>query len=125
MITDLALSMMDGPFVPGEADCCTAACDVFRVLHGVDPMEPLRGAYCTAYGARMQIARRGGWLAMCEALAGQAGLTRSAGGEGHLGLAQIGDDYALVIGIERGLWAGKGNPGVVTVREVVASWQRC
>jgi hypothetical protein len=123
--TDLALALMDGPFVWGRADCCTAACDVFLALHGVDPMAPLRGRYRTRAGALRLIAARGGWRAMARALAAEAGLVAGQGGAGEIGLAVVGGSHALVIGIERGLWAGKGADGVVAVRGVEVSWSRC
>ena len=48
-----------------------------------------------------------------------------AGAEGDLGLARVGGDLALVVGIENGLWAGKGEHGMVAVREVLRAWHRC
>ena len=124
MVIDVALRLLDGPFVWGRADCCTGACDVFAALHGVDAMAPLRGRYSTALGAHRLIRTWGGWVAMADRLAALAGLIPVAGGEGDIGLARVGADMALVIGIERGLWAGKGAPGVVAVRQVVRAWRR-
>jgi hypothetical protein len=121
--TALAIDLMDGPFIWGRADCCTAACDVFRALHGVDPMAPLRGQYISELSARRLIRHWGGWHAMTADLAARAGLVAVPGAEGDLGLAKIGRDLALVIGIERGLWAGKGADGVVTTSQIVAAWR--
>ena len=123
--TALALQTMGGAFEWGRADCCTAACDVFRDLHGLDPMQPLRGQYSSAVGAYRLIRARGGWLRMADDMARGAGLLPADGwAEGRLGLCPVGRDYALVVGIEHGLWAGKGKDGMVAVRDVVAAWQR-
>ena len=64
----LSMRIMGRSWVWGEADCCTAACDVFQALHGVDPMASLRGVYRTKIGAQRAIVARGGWMAMAEAL---------------------------------------------------------
>lgn len=129
MVTDLAFEVMDGPFVWGRSDCCTAACDVFAGLHGVDPMAPLRGRYASRFSALRLIRDWGGWLTMADRLAALAGLVAvdefTPAKAGDLGLARVGGDLALVIGIENGLWAGKGEHGVVAVREVMRAWQRC
>lgn len=120
MVTDLALRMMAGPFVWGHADCCTSACDVFAKLHGIDPMAPLRGRYSTARGAYRLITRAGGWFPLFRDLAQTADLTLThSWGVGRLALARVGTDFALVIGINDGLWAGKVDGGVQAVTDVV------
>lgn len=113
--------MMAGPFVWGRSDCCTSACDIYARLHGIDPMAPLRGRYSTARGAYRLIKAYGGWLPMFRELAAQADLTLTFDwGVGRLGLARVGEDFALVIGIEDGLWAGKVDGGMQAVSEAVA-----
>ena len=81
--------------------------------------------YSSAVGAYRLIRARGGWRRMADDLARDAGLLPADGwAEGRLGLVTVGRDFALVIGIENGLWAGKGKTGMVAVRDVVAAWQR-
>jgi hypothetical protein len=111
------------PFVWGVSDCCTAACDVFARLHGIDPMAPLRGRYASRAEAMALIRARGGWRAMADALAREAGLTRSGWAVGALGLAAGREGAALVVGLPCGSWAGKIDGGYATSRKVVAAWQ--
>lgn len=119
----VCLDVMDRPWCWGAADCCTAACDVFLRLHGVDPMHPLRGRYNTRVGALRAISRRGGWEVMVRDLTAQAGLIPSDGKPGDLGLIQVGDIMAMGICVEGGVWAGKSQSGLATVPECVRSWQ--
>lgn len=120
----VALDVMDRPWQWGVADCCTAACDVFARLHGLDPMEPLRGRYSTRMGALRQIARRGGWLAMGNALAARAGLQHVPTGlPGDIGIIRDAQGVlALGIRTEMG-WAGKTETGMATVPQVMRAWR--
>lgn len=122
-ITDIAMDRMDGSFVWGQSDCCTCVCDIFAALHGVDPMTPLRGRYNSQFGAYRQIKMWGGWVRMFTELAKRSGLTLAGDrhGAGWLGLADLGDDCAMVIGIEDGLWAGKIEGGMQTTKRVIIS----
>lgn len=119
-----ALDVMGRGWVWGRADCCTAACDVFARLWGVDPMGPLRGSYDSAFGAGRAIRVHGGWQAMAQGLADRAGLVASAR-VGALGLGVVPGAVggrALVIHAAPGVWLGKTMTGCATVREVEASW---
>ncbi|MFN6976942.1 MAG: DUF6950 family protein [Gemmobacter sp.] len=111
MVTALALRLMDGPFVWGQADCCTAACDVFAALTGTDPMAPLRGRYSTERGALRIIRRAGGWHALIDALAAGAGLARCAPAAGALTLVRTQAGLALGVVIESGMIAAKAADG--------------
>ena len=119
----VALEVMDRPWCWGEADCCTAACDVFARLHGVDPMAPLRGRYHSGARAARLIAQWGGWLAMGDGLAERAGLVRVACGQpGDIGIIRDAQG-ALALGIrtERG-WAGKTRQGMALGHMEMRAW---
>lgn len=120
----VALDIMDRPWDWGAADCCTAACDVFARLHGIDPMLPLRGRYSTRMGALRHIACWGGWLAMGSKLATQSGLVRvSIGMPGDIGIIRDAKGVlALGIRTEMG-WAGKTDTGLAIVPQVVRVWR--
>ena len=118
-----ALEVMDRPWRWGGADCCTAACDVFAALHGIDPMLPLRGRYASRAGALRLIAAWGGWLAMGDGLAERAGLVRADHGQpGDIGIIRDARG-ALALGIctERG-WAGKNNSGLSLGLQPIRIW---
>lgn len=126
MILPVALDIMDRDWEWGVADCCTAASDVFRRLHGVDPMAPLRGRYASQRSAWRLIRKHGGWDAMTAELAARAGLSEGVGAPGEIGLAQmIEGTHALVICVAPGRWAGKSETGLRTVpaAAVGRSWR--
>ena len=111
----------------GLADCCTAASDVFLALWGVDPMAELRGTYEDAGSAARLIARRGGFLALCEAAARSSGLVAGAGRPGDIGLSAAGagggpDGRAMLICVKPGAWAGKSDLGYSITRDVERCW---
>jgi hypothetical protein len=118
----VCMEVMDRPWEWGAADCCTAACDVFLRLYGVDPMAPLRGRYSTRLGAMRLIAREGGMLAMAEGLAARAGLVASDGRAGDIGVVAFGGQLAL--GICTGpVWQGKSERGMAPVHQFVRAWR--
>ncbi|WP_118138777.1 hypothetical protein [Oceanicella sp. SM1341] len=124
-----ALQVMDRPFAWGRADCCTAACDVFEALFGIDPMAELRGRYTTAAGAMRIIAGEGGFAALAERLAASAGLVpgQGAGTPGALGLSAPGaatgpQGRALLVCIAPGAWAAKSEGGMSVLPKVERHW---
>ena len=117
----VCLDVMDRPWCWGAADCCTAACDVFLRLHGIDPMAPLRGRYDSRVGALRAIALEGGWKKMAQGLADRAGLVASDGRAGDIGLIRVGDTLALGICTEFG-WVGKSEQGLAS-SEMVRAWR--
>jgi hypothetical protein len=117
-----AAAAMDHPWRWGTHDCCASACSAFATLTGVDPMAPLRGLYATAEEARDLIEAQGGWVAMAEALARQAGLNAVAGRVGALGLAAGVWGRSLAFGVGPGLWAAKSRRGFVLLTEVERAW---
>ena len=117
------VDLMGGPIVWGASDCCTAACDVFARLHGVDPMAPLRGLYTTEAGAIRLIRSRGGWVRMCRGLAVAAGLRAGDGAPGELGLLCNGGRFTLAVSVGAGLWAGRVEGGFATTAGMVESWR--
>jgi hypothetical protein len=120
------LSYFARPYEWGRVDCCTCAADVFRALHGVDPMTGMRGSYATALGAARVIRKRGGFEAMAHDQAGVAGLRPGTGAVGDLGLvlgerAEMGG--ALAICAAPGVWWMKARTGMTSAREVSAMWR--
>ena len=111
----------------GAADCCTAACDVFHALHGVDPMATVRGGYDDAVSAARLIRSWGGFPEMAEALARTACLVQSNGQSGDIGLSAPGDaggpdGRAMLICIEPGAWAGKSELGYTILPNAERCW---
>lgn len=117
----VCMDVMDRPWEWGAADCCTAACDVFQRLHGIDPMDPLRGRYSSRLGALRLIAQEGGWLEMGQRLADRAGLILSGGEPGDIGVIVTQGQFALGICIGK-TWAGKSETGLATVHEFARAW---
>jgi len=118
------MAVMDRPWEWGAADCCTAACDVFARLHGVDPMAPLRGLYGTKAEAQAMIAREGGLDALAARLAAFSGLRLSEGQAGDIGVSGPGvasGGRCLMICTGRG-WAAKSPAGFVIVPRAERAW---
>ena len=115
--------VMSRPWAWGEADCCTAACDVFHLLHGVDPMASLRGAYADRAGAVRMIRERGGFSAMAQGMADAAGLAAGVGAPGEIGAGRSGGRWSLVVCIAPGQWAGKTMSGFATLTDVRGMWR--
>lgn len=120
---EAAEQAMCRPWSWGLADCCTAACDAFALMHGVDPMGPLRGRYATQAEATAAIRARGGWVAMTDALALAAALTPVDPDDAAPGL--IGRSRrALLFSVGGGWWAGKSAGGMTIRRgEATAAWR--
>jgi len=124
-VMEIAEEVMDRPWRWGEADCCTAACDVFAALTGVDAMASLRNRYSTDLGAYRHIVRAGGMLALASRLADEARLVRVDTNfrAGDLGVSLPGaavgpDGHALAICVGTDLWAVKGLRGMSLVTKV-------
>jgi hypothetical protein len=117
------LQVMTGPIVWGRSDCCAAACDVFALLHGVDPMAPLRGVYTSEAQALRLIRARGGWVQMCEGLARAALLVPGTGAAGELGLLCLDGRFTLAVGVGGGMFAVRIEGGFATTAGQVASWR--
>lgn len=112
-------AVMGRPFEWGAADCCTAACDVFAALWGVDPMAEIRAQYTGLKGAAALIRENGGLPAMAESIAAQAGLSA---GHAAGGLALSHDARSLLVCIEPGAWAGKTQTGFAILRQAGKGW---
>lgn len=129
-VMEIAEGVMDRGWRWGEADCCTAACDVFAALTGVDPMASLRGRYSTEQGAYRHIVRAGGLVALASRLADEARLTRvrRAYEAGDIGVSLPGvalgpGGRALAICVGRDLWAVKSPGGMTLIRKVSRGWR--
>lgn len=113
---------MGGPWLWGEADCCTSASAVFADLHGVDLGAGWRGKYHGPLGAGRLIRAEGGMQAFCGRLTAAHGLRATAGRSGDIGLVMGGAEMAAAICVQPGMWAGKALEGFMIVKTAVASW---
>lgn len=108
------VKVMSRPWVWGEADCCTASCDVFAGFHGFDPMLEARGRYRSERGAYLYIARRGGFEQMLADMLPRQGFhnpAREAPGDLALVVQDNAFGAALAICIQPGEWASKTETG--------------
>lgn len=107
---------MGGRFEWGVSDCCTAACDAFSALWGIDPMGSDRGAYGGPVGAHRILRRAGGYLAWCGDRFAAAGLRETDYPQaGDLVLLPHRSVGTLALCIQPGQFAGKGQLGVAIV----------
>lgn len=107
----VALDVMAAPFEWGTLDCCTASCNVFQRLYGIDPMRAVRGTYTTKRGALRLIARFGGMHQIAMAYFKREGLVPCEPREGALGVA----NGNLVICARPGMWFAKTLTGITTL----------
>lgn len=113
--------IMSQPFEWGPCDCCSAACDTFSALWGIDPMAPVRG-YGGAGGAARLMRAEGGLPQLAARLAAEAGLVPGHA-PGGFGLAAIDGRASLLICIQPGLWAGKSMRGFALLRAAEQGWR--
>lgn len=118
----VCMDVMDRPWQWGVADCCTSACDVFHRLHGIDPMQSLRGSYSTRTGAVRAITSRGGWVKMSGDLARDAGLVEGTGVAGEIGLVMSEGQLCLAVSTGA-VWIGKSMTGLASVSVCERSWR--
>jgi hypothetical protein len=116
--------VMGRPWKWGEADCCAAACDVFLRLHGIDPMQPLRGVCASREEAGRVVGAMGGMIAMVDRLTAAAGLMPTdAPVAGDLGLtAERPEGRALCICVSPDRWAAKTARGYAIVSAAERAW---
>ena len=123
----IAVEVMDREWEWGSADCCTAACDVFRRLHGIDPMASLRGRYDSALSAARIVTINGGFPALAGRLALRARLRPGSGAPGEIGLTHEGaaqgfGGRALAISLGGGVYAGKTHQGLFIFEGAQRTW---
>lgn len=123
LTTEAVLAAVDAvmlrPFEWSVCDCCTAACDVFERLHGIDPMAHLREQYGSKRGAIALIRESGGLLSIAQSISAHLGAV-----EGHAtgGIALSEDHRSLMVCIELGLWAAKSETGFVLLSRAAKGW---
>lgn len=114
---------MRHPFKWGLRTDCTAACEAFKTLHGIDPLGVCLDAYSTALGAARILKRAGGYLAWCRATFDLPKTT--AAQVGDLALIESADTFgaALALCIQPGEYATKTERGmVITTAEIQGAW---
>lgn len=116
--------VMGEPWRWGERDCCAAACEVFRRLHGIDPMGALRGGCGTREAADLVVAAHGGMTAMVARLTASAGLVPTdAPVAGDLGLsAERPEGKVLCICVGHDRWAAKTARGFAIIGAAERAW---
>lgn len=125
---DAVDDIMSQPWQWGQSDCTASAADVFHRLHGIDPMQVLRGTYADAFSAYRLIRQWGGMLEMGRRLAMIAGLRPGYGEPGDIGVsfacASIGPEgRAAVICVQPGVWAGKTTDGYAILTAAERCWR--
>ena len=118
------MDVMSGPWVWGQRDCCAAACEVFRRLHGIDPMADLRGVAATREEADRIVSAYGGMEAMAARKLAEAGLVATDDPQpGDLGLSpERPEGRVLCICIEPGRWAAKTARGFALLGPAERAW---
>lgn len=114
---------MRHPFKWGLRRDCTAACDAFKALHGVDPLDGCNDAYSAAIGAARILKHAGGYLAWCRATFDLPETTQPQAGD--LALIDSADAFgaALAICIQSGEYASKTEAGmVITKANILGAW---
>lgn len=118
-VMEAAIEVMGRPWKWGENDCCTAACDVFHQLYGVDPMAEFRGTYETEREALRLIRSQGGFVFFIRQTARKAGLVPSIAKPGALGIHDNRNGtHSLLVCSSPGVWLGKTRTGMTTARQV-------
>lgn len=113
---------MGGPMIWGQSDCTASACAVFAALHGVDPLQPLRGTYDSPITAARMIRRAGGMLSLGRRLARVAGLRPCGEVPGAIGVLRNDGRLVAAICLMPGKWAAKTADGFAIEREAVCAW---
>ena len=114
---------MRHPFKWGLRSDCTAACEAFKALHGVDPLAGSTDNYSTALGAARILKRAGCYLAWCEATFRLPQTTTPEAGD--IALINSADTFgaALAICIQPGEYATKTERGmVITTADIQGAW---
>ena len=124
-IIELADQHLRGPISWSNNDCCAGACNIFRDIHGVDPMKPLRGRYKTMGQIRRILWSFGGWVPMTTWLAATSGLVEvlDGGRVGDIALSREGvgdmpgEGRMLLISAGGAGWIGKTSHGYAILRQ--------
>lgn len=120
----VVLAVMATPWRWGERDCCASACEVFRRLHGFDPMADVRGLCGSRAEASAFVAAEGGMAAMAARRLAAAGLVEATDPRpGDLGLsAERPEGVVLCVMVEGGKWAAKTARGFALIDGVERAW---
>ncbi len=117
-IMDVAAEVMSGAFRWGRNDDCTAACEVFRRLHGIDLLDGLR--WGTAMEAGRLMYRAGGLDAMASRRARALGLRPGTTAPGEIGISLSGK--SLVVTLGQGFVIGKARDGMAIIEGARKTW---
>ena len=123
MIVDAAAEIMCRPWKWGEADCFTAAGDLFLHLWGVDPVATLRGAYASRREAVAILRARGGLSETLRQAAEAAGLSAGTGAAGEIGVISWRGRAVTAVRVQPGLWVGKSFEGMALAPGEGRGWR--
>ncbi|GGX63330.1 hypothetical protein GCM10007385_35580 [Tateyamaria omphalii] len=122
---------MEGPFVRGVSDCCTAACQAFGEVWGEDPLGPVE--YRTAIGAARFLLPYGGIDGCAKAIAARAGLVLGDAAPGALGVIrhqaaatsdpELSRGWVMGICVDGRTWAIKGEHGFILAEFDLQGWR--
>lgn len=108
-----------------DAFCAAAACDVFRELHGFDPMAEVRGSFATERGALRWVRARGGMTLAVGGVLEPQGFAACGAVPGALGLVPQPGPFGAVLAIciRPGAWAAKTETGLAVASEYEVAWK--
>jgi len=118
-----ALWHLRTPFAWGLRSDCTAACEAFKALHGLDPLAQCGASYTTAIGAARILNRAGGYLEWCRNTFDMPETDDPRPGDLALIVSADPLGSALSICINRGEYASKSETGMSINRaNILGAW---
>lgn len=112
----------------GVADCVTAAADAFQLVHRIDLLGTIRGAWRSVGQAARLLRRSGGLLSLATRMASAHRLRRVTDVPGAIGVrvTQIAGQGAslgaVLFCVEPGVWVGKTAEGLTSAYQPQRAW---
>lgn len=126
MLIDFLNEMARRPFVWGKTDCCLVVADWWKLNHGTDPAEHLRGTYSTEDECWSVIDQAGGVLKVVSDIAASVEAERTSEPQpGDFGvISALGLHFGAIMTPTR-RWFVKGRNGAAGLREAraLAAWK--
>jgi len=118
-----AFATMRKPFKWGLRSDCTAACEAFRALHGVEPIGQYEEHYTTALGAARKIKKYGSYLSWCKLAFDLVETKQPRAGDIALIHSDGAFGAALALCINPGEFATKTERGmIITTAKIQGAW---